>query len=558
MTARRLATVTVATAIGVGMAGPALAAQPAAGSAAPVDVIVRELPGTGNQPERAVEAFGGTVGRHLGIIDAFTASVPGDRLDSLRATPGVSDVTEDAGLELSSKEVEDQVAQAGSLYTIANQVTGASAMWDAGYTGQGIDVAVIDSGVVPVKGLDDPGKVVYGPDLTLETNGSAKQKDTYGHGTHMSGIIAGRDPEAKGNKKSGDASNFVGMAPDARIVSVKVADAKGQTDVSQAIAAIDWVVQNRNKNGLNIRVLNMSFGTDGVQDYVLDPLAFAAEQAWHKGIVVVVAVGNEGFGTGKVNNPAYDPYLIAVGSNTANGTATTADDVVSSFSNDGDGTRNPDVVAPGDQVVSLRSSGSYLDKTYPQARIGDRLFRGSGTSQAAAVVSGAAALLVQQRPTATPDQIKALLMGTANAIPNATAAQQGSGLVDLAEARTAPTPNAVQRFTVSTGLGSLELARGSVHVTVGTRQVRGEVDVRGRAFDVRTWAAGLRNGTNWSGMSWSGMSWSGMSWSGMSWSGMSWSGMSWSGMSWSGMSWSGMSWSGMSWSGMSWSSTDWA
>jgi serine protease AprX len=547
MTARRLATVTVATAIGVGMAGPALAAQPAPGSAAPVDVIVRELPGTGNQPERAVEAFGGTVGRHLGIIDAFTASVPGDRLDSLRATPGVSDVTEDAGLELSSKEVEDQVAQAGSLYTIANQVTGASAMWDAGYTGQGIDVAVIDSGVVPVKGLDDPGKVVYGPDLTLETNGSAKQKDTYGHGTHMSGIIAGRDPEAKGNKKSGDASNFVGMAPDARIVSVKVADAKGQTDVSQAIAAIDWVVQNRNKNGLNIRVLNMSFGTDGVQDYVLDPLAFAAEQAWHKGIVVVVAVGNEGFGTGKVNNPAYDPYLIAVGSNTANGTATTADDVVSSFSNDGDGTRNPDVVAPGDQVVSLRSSGSYLDKTYPQARIGDRLFRGSGTSQAAAVVSGAAALLVQQRPTATPDQIKALLMGTANAIPNATAAQQGSGLVDLAEARTAPTPNAVQRFTVSTGLGSLELARGSVHVTVGTRQVRGEVDVRGRAFDVRTWAAGLRNGTNWSGMSWSGMSWSGMSWSGMSWSGMSWSGMSWSGMSWSGMSWSGMSWSGTDW-----------
>jgi serine protease AprX len=558
MTARRLATVTVATAIGVGMAGPALAAQPAAGSAAPVDVIVRELPGTGNQPERAVEAFGGTVGRHLGIIDAFTASVPGDRLDSLRATPGISDVTEDAGLELSSKEVEDQVAQAGSLYTIANQVTGASAMWDAGYTGQGIDVAVIDSGVVPVKGLDDPGKVVYGPDLTLETNGSAKQKDTYGHGTHMSGIIAGRDPEAKGNKKSGDASNFVGMAPDARIVSVKVADAKGQTDVSQAIAAIDWVVQNRNKNGLNIRVLNMSFGTDGVQDYVLDPLAFAAEQAWHKGIVVVVAVGNEGFGTGKVNNPAYDPYLIAVGSNTANGTATTADDVVSSFSNDGDGTRNPDVVAPGDQVVSLRSSGSYLDKTYPQARIGDRLFRGSGTSQAAAVVSGAAALLVQQRPTATPDQIKALLMGTANAIPNATAAQQGSGLVDLAEARTAPTPNAVQRFTVSTGLGSLELARGSVHVTVGTRQVRGEVDVRGRAFDVRTWAAGLRNGTNWSGMSWSGMSWSGMSWSGMSWSGMSWSGMSWSGMSWSGMSWSGMSWSGMSWSGMSWSGMSWS
>ena len=171
----------------------------------------------------------------------------------------------------------------------------------------------------------------------------------------------------------------------------------------------------------------MSFGTDGVQDYVLDPLAYAAEQAWHKGIVVVVAVGNEGFGTAKVNNPAYNPYVIAVGSNDANGTATTADDVVSAFSNDGDGTRNPDLVAPGEKVVGLRSAGSYLDATYPAARIGDRLFRGSGTSQSAAVVSGAAALLIQQRPDITPDQVKALLTGSAQSIPAATAAQQGAG-----------------------------------------------------------------------------------------------------------------------------------
>ena len=246
-----------------------------------------------------------------------------------------------------SADVESQAAQAGSLYTLANEVTGASDLWDAGYTGRGVDVAVIDSGIVPVDGLQPPGKVVYGPDLTIEANTSAKNLDTYGHGTHMAGIIAGRDSSA--STVTGNSSDFVGMAPDARIVSIKVADAKGQTDVSQAIAAIDWVVQNRNKNGLNIRVLNMSFGTDGVQDYLLDPLAYAAEQAWHQGIVVVVAVGNEGFGTGKVNNPAYDPYLIAVGSNDSQGTATAADDAVSAFSNDGDGTRNPDLVAPGER-----------------------------------------------------------------------------------------------------------------------------------------------------------------------------------------------------------------
>jgi serine protease AprX len=530
-------TVAVATLVAAGLAGPTAASAAtttSASSADQVSVIVRELEGAGNAPERAVSAFGGSVGRQLDILGGFTAAVPADRLDALRGVAGVASVTEDAGLALQSTDVESQAAQAGSLSTIANQVTGASAMWDAGYTGKGVDVAVIDSGVVPVDGLKGTGntKVVYGPDLTLENNGPAKNLDTYGHGTHMSGIIAGRDSAA--GSVSGNSTDFVGMAPDSRIVSIKVADAKGQTDVSQAIAAIDWVVSNRNKGGLNIRVLNMSFGTDGVQDYLLDPLAYAAEQAWHKGIVVVVAVGNEGFGTAKVNNPAYDPYLIAVGSDTANGTATTADDVVSPFSNDGDGTRNPDVVAPGDKVVSLRAAGSYLDTTYPAARIGERLFRGSGTSQATAVVSGAAALLIQQRPELTPDQVKALLMGTAASIPGATAAQQGAGLIDLAKAKDTATPaNAKQTFAVSTGVGSLELSRGSVHVTVAGREVRGEVDVRGKTFDVRTWAAGLRNNGNWNGMSWSGMSWSGMSWSGMSWSGMSWSGMSWSGMSWS-------------------------
>jgi serine protease AprX len=547
MHARRAMTVGLATLVAAGVAGPAGAATTASATDQ-TSVIVREITGAGNGPEQAVSAFGGTVGRQLDILGGFTATVPADRLAALRAVAGVESVTVNADLTLASTEVADQAAQNGSLYTIANKVTGASSMWDAGYTGKGVDVAVIDSGIVPVDGLSAAGKVVYGPDLTLEASTTAKNLDTYGHGTHMSSIIAGRDAATTGTG-SGDSSNFVGMAPDARIVSIKVSDAKGQTDVSQAIAAIDWVVQNKNKNGLNIRVLNMSFGTDGVQDYLLDPLAYAAEQAWHQGIVVVVAVGNEGFGTAKVNNPAYDPYLIAVGSNDANGTATTADDVVSAFSNDGDGTRNPDLVAPGEKVVGLRSAGSYLDTTYPAARIGDRLFRGSGTSQSAAVVSGAAALLIQQRPDITPDQVKALLKGSAQPIPAATAAQQGAGALDLAKAKDTATPADVkQSFAVSTGIGSIEASRGSVHVTVNGRVVSGEIDVRGKSFDVRTWAAGLRNGLNWNGMTWSGMTWSGMTWSGMTWSGMTWSGMTWSGMTWSGMTWSGMTWSGMTWS----------
>src|SRR4051812_36622799 len=514
-------TVAAATLVVAGLAGPTAASAATttpASSADKVSVIVRELDGAGNAPERAVTAFGGKVDRQLSVIGGFSAHVPSDRIDALRAVPGVESVTEDGSLTLNGltdgalgslgstvtkttttatapvtsavtsvattaaavvdSVVQGQADQAGSLYTIANKLTGASAMWDAGYTGKGVDVAVIDSGAVPVDGFTAPGKLVYGPDLSFETGTPLENLDTNGHGTHMAGIIAGRDSAATG-KYSGNSGNYIGMAPDARIVSIKVADAMGHTDVSQAIAAIDWVTEHGRDNGMNVRVVNMSFGTDGVQSYQLDPLAYAAEQAWHKGIVVVVAVGNEGFGTGKVNNPATDPYVIAVGSDDAKGTADVADDVVSSFSNDGDGTRNPDVIAPGEHVVSLRSPNSFLDQSHPAAAIEGRYFRGSGTSQATAVVSGAAALLLSQRPDLTPDQVKAILMGTAQHLPAATAAQQGSGLIDLAAAMKAPTPNAVQNYPRSTGNGSLEAARGSVHVEVEGEKVTGEVDVTG-------------------------------------------------------------------------------
>jgi serine protease AprX len=556
MHARRFATVAVAAAVGVGVFGPVAAEAATPSSAAKVQVVVREATDAGSNPERAVTAVGGTVLRHLDVIDGFTASVPSDRLDTLRATAGVVSVSEDAGLSLSNADVANSAAQAGSLSTIANRVTGASALWDSGATGKGVDVALVDSGVVPVAGLAGSGKIVYGPDLTEESGTQTSNLDTYGHGTHMAGIIAGNDGASS---YSGNTSDFVGMAPDSRIVSIKIADAKGQTDVSQAIAAIDWVIENKAKNGLNIRVMNMSFGTDSTQAYLYDPLAYAAEQAWKAGIVVVVAVGNDGSSVLRVNNPASDPYVIAVGSDTANGTADVSDDTISSFSNTGNGTRNPDVVAPGDHVVSLRDPGSYLDSTYPDARIGTTLFRGSGTSQAAAVVSGAAALLISQRPDLTPDQVKALLTGTAVTVPGAATAAQGSGLINLAAAKAAPTPtDAVQNFQLSVGTGSLELARGSVHVSVNGKKITGEVDVRGRAFNSASVAAGIKAHTNWSGLSWSGLSWSGLSWSGLSWSGLSWSGLSWSGLSWSGLSWSGLSWSGLSWSGLSWSGLSWS
>ena len=445
--------------------------------------------------------------------------------------------------------------------------TGATALWAQGFDGSGIDVAVIDSGVAPVEGLTAPGKVINGPDLSFDSQIPQLQHlDLYGHGTHMAGIIGGRDEKAS-VEAFGETDQFLGMAPGSRIVNIKVADATGAVDVSQVIAAIDWVVQHRNDNGLNIRVLNLSFGTDSVQSAALDPLAFAVEQAWNHGIVVVVAAGNDGIGS-PVRNPAKDPFVIAVGAVRSDGRTDTDDQVADFTSCSKD--RAIDLVAPGRSLVSLRVPDSFIDEANNGAVVDDRFFKGSGTSQAAAVVSGAVALLLEQRPYLTPDQVKALLMDTASPAKGPGECK-GAGTLDLHKAVKTPSisvVNSAQNAVPSTGTGTLQGSRSSAVLGGSAAPLVGEIDIFGNPWDAAAWApssaagsawdAGTWNGTSWSGTSWSGTSWSGTSWSGTSWSGTSWSGSSWSGTSWSDASWSGTSWSGTSWSGTSWSGTSWS
>ena len=305
----------------------------------------------------------------------------------------------------------------------------------------------------------------------------------------MAGIIAGRD-NAVTSVNSNDSTHFLGMAPDAQIVSVKVADALGRTDVSQVLAAIDWVVQHQNDNGMNIRVLNLSYGTDSSQSYVLDPLAYAAEQAWLHGIVVVVAAGNQGNYSNGMDDPAIDPYVIAVGATNTDNTTNVRYHRPASFTSEGDGTRNPDLSAPGVHVVSLRDPGSFIDtRSGAVATVSNRFFLGSGTSQAAAVVTGAAALLLSQRPALTPDQVKALLDGHTHSIYGPTSLK-GSGELNLASVLYASTPNAVQTWPTSNGNGSIDTARGSRHVVdANGNALTGEQDIFGNAIDPQALAA---------------------------------------------------------------------
>ena len=317
----------------------------------------------------------------------------------------------------------------------------------------------------------------------------------------MAGVIAASDPE----------TGYQGVAPGARLVSVKVAGADGITSLVRVLMALDWVRRNRNADGLHIRVLNLSLGVDARRTYVREPLAYAAEQLWNRGVTVVAAAGNQADGTGRLDLPAADPFLIAVAATDTGHTADPADDTIAAFSSR-DAVRPPDFAAPGTSVVSLRVPGSTLDEEFPAARVGESFFRGSGTSQAAAVVSGLAALLLEARPDLTPDQVKALLRAGAVDLAE-DAAADGAGRVDLARTLAVETPS------VAASAQPFEPA---------------VLDLRALWDELRDEAAGngsvVGTGENgWTGRRWSGRRWSGRSWSGRSWSGRSWSGSDWGG-----------------------------
>ena len=484
------------------------------------------------------------------------------------------------------------VADPGSLYTVEKAI-GARWVWaqkdNSGrqITGQGVTVALLDSGTASVAGLDGVGKLIYGPDLSVESNGDLNDQDTFGHGTFMAGIIAARDAATLTDKTINglDPAVQLGVAPDARLLSIKLANSDGSSDVTQIIAALNWVTEHQiAADGSRIRVVNLSFGTDSIQPYQLDPLAAATENAWRHGLVVVVSGGNEGQLAGRLTDPAMDPYVLAVGASDSNETtAGWTRSTVASFSSSGTADRHVDLLAPGTSLVSLLAPGSFIDLAHPEGRIsGDtsgRLFRGSGTSQAAAVVSGATALLLQANPNLTPDQVKAVLVGTA--IPVAAPIYAGAGELNLAGALFAAQHNttragttllppllqafATQSYPTSTGQGSLDAARGGAGLVddSGT-PITGEVDAQGNPWDAAAWWAATSTLSTWSGGSWMGVTWTGDGWSsdpGLAsarWSSARWSSARWSSVDWSSARWSSARWSSARWSSADWSSARWS
>jgi serine protease AprX len=501
------------------------------------------------------------IGTAVVEVDPAAANAVADRL---AASPAVRSVSPDQPIATRSLGA-DAAGEDGSMRLVAETV-GAVGLWRRGITGAGIGVALLDTGVAPVPGLLGADKVIVGPDLSFESQSwRLSNLDTYGHGTHMAGIIAGREgPRADGRAYAADTGHFYGIAPDARLLSLKLADRYGAVDVSQVIAAIDWVVLHRKDTGVSIRVINLSFGTPSQQAPWEDPLSYAAEVAVRYGIVVVAAAGNNGDNGYGLNNPAYNRNVIAVGSTSTGGTVTTADDRVPWFSARKGGAawwRAPDVVAPGVGIVSLRVPGSYIAQSYPGAAVGELGMRGSGTSQSAAVVSGAVALLLQQRPWLTPAEVKWLLQKTAVNLRKTPKDAEGAGSIEVADAARSWWVGAAET-SYSTGRGSLELARGGVHVTDGAVELTGERDIFGNGWSAAT-ASPTAYSTIWSSDgAWNGAYWTGPGFAADdgaagTWTGRTWAGRTWSGRTWAGRTWAGRTWTDARWDGDGWFATVW-
>ena len=384
-------------------------------------------------------------------------------------------------------------------------------------------VAIVDSGIDASKIGD------FGSSVVASVNLSSLSPDTTadleGHGTMVAGILAGASPL------------YPGVAENAPIVSLRTADANGESVVSDVIAAADWILAN--KNTYNIRVANFSMTGATPTSFRFDPLDQAVERLWFSGVVVVAAAGNHGSSTGSVDMsyaPGNDPFVISVGALDQMQTADPLDDTVPSWSAYGytmDGFSKPDMAAPGRYMISAVPTGSTIPLTVPDRVVAPGYVWMSGTSFSAPVVSGAAAQILARHPDWGPDQVKGALMLTSNYLGNVGPQAAGVGEIDAAAAAsldfTPPNPNE------------------NLDAFVTTDPLTGA-----KTFDEASWSSTVALDASWSSASWSSASWSSASWSRASWTSASWSRASWTSnvalamttlASWSEASWSEASWS---------------
>jgi len=455
----------------------------------------------GSDAENAGKKFGEHKKR-LGLVGGAASKIKVKDLMKLAAEDGVASITLDP--PVAPQGVVDY-SQIVTSYPFSDRTKVA---WDSGYDGRGVGVAVIDSGVAPVS--------EFGTRLVQVTPATQTwaSTDAHGHGTLVASIAAGKSPDGR----------FVGAAPGASVYALNVNNPAGMR-ASDVIDALQWV--HENAQARNIRVVNLSLAETVASSYTQSTLDLAVERVWAAGIVVVASAGNGGVGLVDFA-PANDPLAITVGSIDDRGTRAVLDDTIAPFSSNGatlDGFAKPELVAPGRLIAGRLAAGTVLDAQAPAAnRIAPGYATISGTSFSAPQVAGAAAILLQQHPDWSPDQVKGTLVKKGRLVVGSLAPALSLAFVD--NLLVAPT-------AANQGVPALVCAPGSLCLPGTT-------------------IASLWNSSSWNSSSWNSSSWNSSSWNSSSWNSSSWNSSSWNSSSWNSSSWNSSSWNSSSWNSSSW------
>ncbi|MBI5031463.1 MAG: S8 family peptidase [Chloroflexi bacterium] len=444
--------------------------------------------------EELVAKLNGAVTEDLSIINAFAATLPANTVKELAAANGVKWVSLDAPIVQTACTLP--CIDTSNLKSIYPQTIKATKLWNANgnLQGQGIAVAVVDSGInanhPDLLNADGTSRVI----ASVKMNSAATTTDDYmGHGTFVAGIIGG----------NGKASNgaYIGLAPQVNLVNVKISDDQGNATATNLIKGLQWIYNNRKQ--YNIRAVSLSLNVTVDESYKTSPVDAAVEVLWFNQVVVVVASGNQGHKA--LYPPANDPFVITVGASADNGTITSLDDYQTNYSGWGktiDGISKPDLVAPGNNIISLLSnSQSAFAIAHPDHLVtgfsgSNQYFRLSGTSMAAPMVAGATALVLQSSPTLTPDQVKFRMVKTANFI---------------------------------TG-GSIELDAFNAVMSNQTKSLN-----TGTAINNMLKASNQNLG--WTSLNWDSLNWDSLNWDSLNWDSLNWDSLNWNSLNWDSVYW---------------------
>lgn len=440
--------------------------------------LVRVGHGAARAVAAEARAAGATDVAALEAIDIVTARVSADAVRVLRSDARVVFLAADTVVTAVDKDKEFEKVKGRP--SPAMRVVNAERAWSKA-TGRGVTVALMDTGVARHPDLD--GSVVAQIDFVGDGD---TRLDPSGHGTFLAGLIAAHG------------ESFKGIAPDAKLVSLRVLDQKGNGTMRAVLAAFDWLLHNRATYG--IRVLNLSFGAKQTTSYHQALLSGLVESAWFGGIAVVAAAGNGGPDGRTVSMPGADPFVITVGSLADQGTSDTKDHRESSFSSRGptlDRFAKPDVLAPGEHLVSLRVHGATLDKDEGETKASGYA-RLSGTSASSAIAAGVAALVLQAHAEYAPTQVKGAIIAGGREIEDTR-----TPVVDAADALSARPARVNKGVAPSAVLMRLLVVSGQI-----------------------------AGGVNWDGVTWEGISWESVSWEGVSWEAVSWESVTWESVTW--------------------------